>query len=184
MSEKDPFDYPSASEARIIAPEYDEFNALENAPEDPLFGLKKEIAKIRAKDPDAEIIDLTLGVYRDGGGNPYTFHSVAEAKRRLAWWISTKTNPEYLGQAGDREFIDQALKMIFGTNHPLLKEPNRERVAALGTIGGTGGLFVAAELLKMLEKDSGKKIKIIYGEPTWPNHQKIFGKMHGFDMHL
>lgn len=176
---KDPFDYP----VNILAePEFDEFDALCDAPEDPLFGLKKKIAEIMANDPDAEVVDTTLGVYRNEYGKPHTFTSVVEAKRRLGHRTAMDTNPEYLGQAGDREFINQALKVIFGSNHPILKEPHRERIAVLGSMGGTGGLFVAAELLKMLEEDSGKKVVIAHGTPTWPNHKKIFEQKHGFEM--
>lgn len=181
MPETNPFNYPSNEDLAIRAQENDYFKGLQSAKPDPLFGLKDLIKDTREKDPNAEIMDLTLGVYRDNEGRCLTIPPVAEAKNEIGAAVTPASNPEYLGQKGAPEFIEKTLEVIFGKNNPLLKE-HRDRIAALGTPGGTGALYLSAVLLKSLEKESGKKVKLFYGHPTWPNHLDIFGVKQDLDM--
>lgn len=180
--QRDPFDYPSSHNAEVHAPEYDAFRNLKEAVPDPILGMRKIKEAILAKDSSAEILDLSVGIIKNSEGEDYTFSAVAKAKNNIGMRAAPDDSPKYLPQGGDKDFVEATLRMIFGTEHPLLKEPHRERIAALGVMGGTNGLFVTAELFQMLEEDTGKKVQLIHGSPTWPNHLKIFGKKHGFQM--
>jgi aromatic-amino-acid transaminase len=185
LNNKDPFNYLSSTRlaSDLVLPDYDAFDAIEEMPEGPIFGLKENIKKIEAADPRAKIFNLVVGVYRDERGQPYVFPAVAEAEKRIQ---AEKTkagsfySKEYFPIDGDPQYLQGLLEVIFGTNHALLKPEHRERIAAFGVMGGTGGLYLESEFFKRLEKASGKNVSFIYGDPTWSNHLGIFKKNAGF----
>lgn len=64
-------------------------------------------------------------------------------------------NHEYLGIAGDPNFVKLALEFAYGEDSDVLKEG---RVAGVQTLSGTGGLRVMGELLK---KGGHKEIYVV-----------------------
>ena len=130
--------------------------ALTQQPPDPLLAL------IRAfrSDPRSDKIDVGVGVYRDGKGRTPVFRAVKEAERRLVAEQETKA---YVGAEGDIAFFDALKPIIFG--HADLDD----RLSGLQTVGGTGALRVAAELIARARPGA----RIWVGNPTWPNHPPI-----------
>jgi aromatic-amino-acid transaminase len=104
----------------------------------------------------ARKMDLGVGVYRDVHGNTPVFAAVKHAERRLAEEQSTKA---YLGSEGDLEFVRLLARQVFGDSS----------VPGLQTVGGTGALRLAADLLA--RNDPGCRMWI--ATPTWPNHLPI-----------
>lgn len=172
-SERDPFDYASSQGAVLQEAGYNPLKDIRKAPEDPLFGLKKIEGEIKAEHPDATVVSLALGVVRIDGS--YIHQSWVDAEIQLLEKKTTRSNAEYSGQAGKREFVDGVLRMIFGSKHPLLTE-GRDRVVGLATPGGTPGNFMMSQLCRIIASDAqqGTEVRVFLGEPTWPNHQKIF----------
>jgi aromatic-amino-acid transaminase len=124
---------------------------------DPVLAL---MSRFRA-DGRARKMDLGVGVYRDSHGNTPVFAAVKSAEARLADGQRTKA---YLGSEGDPEFLAllgaEALRWSGGTG--------------LQTVGGTGALRLAADLLTRTQP--GRRIWM--GVPSWPNHTPIFAEAH------
>lgn len=129
-------------------------------PPDPILGLSERFQK----DTFPKKVSLGVGAYRDDNGKPYVLPSVQEAEERL---IKAGKNKEYAGIAGQKEFVDLALEFAYGEDSKPLKE---NRVAAVQTISGTGGVRVAGEFFS---KFLGKNTPIYMPNPTWGNHIPI-----------
>jgi len=136
------------------------FEHLEMAPADPIFGLTEAFKK----DPNPAKINLGVGVYQDETGKTPIFRAVKEAERRL---LDTERNKSYLGIAGDTEFLTEAKALIFQGADDLVTSG---RVVLVQTPGGTGGVRVGAEFLRLAAPGAG----VWMSEPTWPNHPNIF----------
>jgi len=128
------------------------FGSLSPASNDPLLAL---IGQFRA-DTRARKLDLGVGVYRDAEGQTPIFAAVKHAERRSAEEQSTKC---YLGCEGDPEFVRLLGRQVFG--HSCAR--------GLQTVGGTGALRLAADLLAR----NNPKCRIWIALPTWPNHLPI-----------
>ncbi|CCW71916.1 unnamed protein product [Phytomonas sp. Hart1] len=131
---------------------------VEEPPLDTIMSLDK-IARAAAEPK----VNLVIGAYRDSEGNPYPFRVVRKADRML---LEMNLNYEYLPISGNAAFIDAAMELLYAGAVP------RENLAAVQTIGGTGSVFLGAELLAKL---LGKSTTAVYlPTPTWPNHPAIF----------
>jgi aromatic-amino-acid transaminase len=120
---------------------------------DPFLAL---MARFRA-DTRPRKMDLGVGAYRDSRGNIPVFAAVKLAETHLAESQSTKA---YLGSEGDLEFVTLLGAEAFGWTN----------VTGLQTVGGTGALRLAADLLAQTKP--GRRLWM--GVPSWPNHQPIF----------
>lgn len=108
-------------------------------------------------------IIVGVGAYRDDHGHPFVLPCVREAEKIV---MEGGNDHEYLGIAGDPDFVDLALKFAYGDESVPLME---NRVAGVQSLSGTGGLRVMGELLNK----HGHKI-IYVPNPTWGNHIPIF----------
>ncbi len=129
------------------------FGLLEPPLADPLLAL---MARFRA-DTRVRKVDLGVGVYRDAHGATPVFAAVKAAERCLLRDQDTKA---YLGVEGDLEMVN-----LLGA-----EALNRPRLPGLQTVGGTGALRLAAELMATTRP----RRRIWLGVPTWPNHVPIF----------
>jgi aromatic-amino-acid transaminase len=119
---------------------------------DPILALMR---RFRA-DTRPRKMDLGIGVYRDARGRTPVFAAVKSAERHL---LETQETKAYLGSEGDLDFV-----ALLGA------EALQWRTAAgLQTVGGTGALRLAAELLA----STGCR-RIWMGVPSWPNHLPLF----------
>jgi aspartate/tyrosine/aromatic aminotransferase len=130
------------------------------APPDPILGL----AEIFRGDPRPGKINLTSGVFVDESGTTPILPTVVEAERRLAAAAGTKLYRPIDGEVAYRELV-RALAL--GEGHEAIASG---RALATQTPGGTGGLRVAADLLR--QTGSGQTLWM--SEPTWPNHPQLF----------
>ena len=130
------------------------------APPDPILGL----AEAFKADPRTGKINLSSGVFVDETGRTPVLPTVIEAERRLAAAAGTKLYRPIDGEVAYRELV-RALAL--GANHEAVTSG---RALATQTPGGTGGLRVAADLLR--QTGSGQTLWM--SEPTWPNHPQLF----------
>ncbi|EXJ90352.1 aspartate aminotransferase [Capronia coronata CBS 617.96] len=139
------------------------FDAVPQAPEDPLFGL---MAAYR-KDTHEKKVDLGIGAYRDNNAKPWVLPVVKKADKILR--DDPDLNHEYLPIAGLPEFTLAAQKLILGPDSPAIKEG---RATSLQTISGTGAVHLGGLFLsRFLPKPTPA---IYLSNPTWANHNQIF----------
>ena len=131
-----------------------------SAQSDPILGL----AEIFHSDPRAGKVNLSSGVFVDATGGTPVLDVVKEAERRLAAEAGTKL---YRPIDGEAEFRDLVRALILGADHEAVTSG---RALVTQTPGGTGGLRVAADLLRQ----TGSGTTLWMSEPTWPNHPQLF----------
>jgi len=130
------------------------------APPDPILGL----AEAFRNDTREGKINLSSGVFVDATGRTPVLGTVIEAERRLAAAAGTKL---YRPIDGEQAYRDLVRDLVLGTDH---EAATSGRALATQTPGGTGGLRVAADLLR--QTGSGETLWM--SEPTWPNHPQLF----------
>lgn len=130
------------------------------APPDPILGL----AEAFRNDPRAGKINLSAGVFVDESGKTPMLATVIEAERRLAQAAATKLYRPIDGEVGYRDLVRE---LVLGADHEAVTSG---RALATQTPGGTGGLRVAADLLRQ----TGASETLWMSEPTWPNHPQMF----------
>ena len=81
--------------------------------------------------------------------------------------MNNKLNHEHVGMGGDPEFVNLALKFVYGADSKVISD---NCVAVVQTHLGTSGLRVFGELLKT----QGNHSHIYVPSPTWGNHIPIF----------
>lgn len=136
------------------------FKALEMAPPDPIFHLTEAFAR----DPNSAKISLSVGVYKDAEGNTPILGSVKRAEERI---LKAETTKSYLSIPGSREYAEAVQALLFGPGHEVITS---RRGMTAHTLGGTGALRVAGDLLKRISP----KARVWVSEPTWPNHPNVF----------
>jgi aspartate/tyrosine/aromatic aminotransferase len=130
------------------------------APPDPILGL----TEVFRSDPRPGKINLSSGVFVDASGVTPVLDTVIEAERRLADAAGTKLYRPIDGEVGYR---DAVRGLALGADHEAVMSG---RALATQTPGGTGGLRVAADLLRQ----TGASATLWMSEPTWPNHPQLF----------
>ena len=99
-------------------------------------------------------------MYRDDAGHTPILKAVKLAERTLC---DAQTTKSYIGLAGDLDFVRLLWEVVGG------RAVDAERVAGIQTVGASGALRVAAELLRLAGAP-----QVLVGLPTWPNHAGIF----------
>ncbi len=137
------------------------FETLQTLNPDPILGL---MAAYR-QDPNPRKVDLGVGVYKDEAGHTPILDCVkaAEARHR-----DTETSKAYVGPPGDPAFNREMERLIFGAEHPALRD---DRLRTVQTPGGCGALRVAAELVNRARPGAS----IWVSDPTWANHVPLLG---------
>lgn len=113
-------------------------------------------------DPRPDKIDLGVGVYRDAQGRTPVMRAVKAAEKRL---LASETTKSYTALAGDAGFHRAMAGLVLGA------DVAQARIAAAATVGGTGAIRIALELVKSVSPGS----TIWISDPTWPNHAPIIG---------
>ena len=108
-------------------------------------------------------IDLGVGVYKDPNGLTPVMRAVKAAEQKI--W-ETQTSKTYTALAGEPEYRDAMASLVLG-------DLAKGRVASVGTVGGTGAIRQALELVRMANPDA----VIHVSDPTWPNHLSIMNFM-------
>ena len=136
------------------------FGSLKAMPSDPILGL---LTKYR-NDNNPNKVDLGVGVYKNEAGHTAVLNCVKKAELHRN---KTEDSKVYIGPTGSELFNVEMTKLIFGTEHKILRD-NRSRT--ISTPGGTCALRVAAEFIKSCK--SGATIWV--SNPTWANHTGLF----------
>ena len=143
------------------------FESLKPVAIDPILGLMMAFKA----DERTEKIDLGVGVYQDDRGRTPVMASVKEAESRLMAVENTKA---YQGMAGDPEYNQRMLDLLFGSDHSIL---GSGRIKSIQAPGGSGALRVGAEVIRKARPDA----VLWVGVPTWPNHIPLLGSA-GFNI--
>ena len=143
------------------------FESLKPVAIDPILGL---MIAFKA-DTRLVKVDLGVGVYQDDHGRTPVMESVKIAEARL---LELETTKSYQGMAGDPDYNQRMLGLLFGEQHSILSSG---RVKSIQAPGGSGALRVGAEVIRRARPES----KLWIGVPTWPNHIPLLGSA-GFEI--
>lgn len=132
------------------------FNNLKPQPADPILALTDAY---RA-DERAGKIDLGVGVYKNADGHTPVMHAV-KAAESLIW--QTQDTKVYTALVGEADYRFGMMHLVLGKNHA------REDWASSSTVGGTGAVRLALELLQLVNPEA----TVWHSDPTWPNHLGI-----------
>ncbi|MBJ3815801.1 aspartate/tyrosine/aromatic aminotransferase [Shimwellia pseudoproteus] len=128
---------------------------------DPILSLMETFKE----DPRDGKVNLSIGLYYNGEGIIPQLQAVAEAEKRL------NSQPHgaslYLPMEGLNSYRQAVAPLLFGADHPVLRDG---RVATIQTLGGSGALKVGADFLKHYFPAA----KVWVSNPTWENHIAIF----------
>src|SRR6185437_10747446 len=102
-------------------------------------------------------INLSIGLCLDEQSKLLRFKAIHEAEKSLAQKTRSK---EYLPITGLASFCDKAQKLVISDTSDFF---------CSRTVGGTGALYVAGQLLVR----AGAR-QIFIPEPSWPNHKQLF----------
>ncbi len=137
------------------------FQKLDAYAGDPILTLMERFKE----DPRSDKVNLSIGLYYNEDGIIPQLQAVAEAEARL------NAQPHgaslYLPMEGLNSYRHAIAPLLFGADHPVLKQ---QRVATIQTLGGSGALKVGADFLKRYFPESG----VWVSDPTWENHVAIF----------
>ena len=136
---------------------------IQQGPADPILGVSEAFKR----DKDAKKLNLGVGAYRDDNNKPVIVRSVKEATKRI---YDEQLNNEYAPIAGDPEFIRLALQLAYGDAAPL----KEGRIAGLQALSGTGALRLIGAFISKFPP-GGQKPTVYVPNPTWGNHNTIFG---------
>ncbi|MCT8354106.1 MULTISPECIES: amino acid aminotransferase [Photorhabdus] len=128
---------------------------------DPILSLAEEFKK----DPRAEKINLSIGLYYDEQGVTPQLQAVATAEEQLR--ALSQTASLYLPMEGLESYRLAVQELLFGKDHPVLKQ---RMVATIQSLGGSGALKIGADFLHRYFPDS----EVWCSDPTWENHAAIF----------
>lgn len=138
------------------------FNQVEAYAGDPIFSLVEQFHK----DTREEKVNLSIGLYYNEQGKVPQLSSVKKALALIQ--TDQLQNPSlYLPMEGLASYRSAVLPLLFGSDHPCLKE---QRVANIQTLGGSGGLKIGADFLKKYYPNA----TVWVSNPTWDNHKDIF----------
>lgn len=133
--------------------------AREKPKGDPIL----RIMELYRNDARPHKIDLSVGVYKDEAGNTPVLPSVKTAERRL---FEQQESKSYVGLAGNAQFSAALGSQIFDQS-----KLNSSRLAAIQSVGGSGGLRLGFEYALQCE---GVK-RLLVSTPTWENQAGIAG---------
>jgi aspartate/tyrosine/aromatic aminotransferase len=148
------------------------FLRLSKQPEDKIFALN---ARFKAAERsyhsgklELEPINLGIGKFVNDKGQTPQMESVSRAVDRARVRLNVDKNGGYLPITGEPNFCAGVEDLVLGQNtaHSLRQEG---RLVTVQSLGGTGALNLAAQLLKQ-----GGVSEIYVSNPTWANHHKLF----------
>ena len=135
------------------------FNVLSAYAGDPILTLQLAYRD----DPRPEKTNLSIGLYYDEQGRVPVLESVQQVRAQVA----TSTQPSmYLPMSGHPAYCQATQQLVFGAGSPALEAG---RVATIQTVGGSGALKVAADVLHKFFPKAQARIS----DPTWDNHRAI-----------
>jgi aromatic-amino-acid transaminase len=145
------------------------FAHLEPYAGDPILGLNDAFQK----DPRANKVNLSIGIYFDDAGRIPVLDCVRRAEAQMLAEGAAKSYLPIEGAAAARSAVQQ---LLLGPGHEALASG---RVATLQTVGSSGGLKVGADFIRQWLPRS----EVWVSDPTWDNHRAMF-EGAGIAVHL
>ncbi|PMR72813.1 aromatic amino acid transaminase [Billgrantia endophytica] len=139
------------------------FDNLEWISPDPILSLSEKFIE----DRNPRKVDLGIGLYKNSNGITPIMESVKIAEKYL---VSQAEDKVYKGSVGLDGYCNKIISLLYKDAPEIIAE---ERVTAAQTVGGTGAVRLAAELIKSY---SPRRIVWIC-DPTWENHRGIFSHL-------
>jgi aromatic-amino-acid transaminase len=136
------------------------FSHVEPYAGDPILSLNEAFQK----DPRADKVNLSIGIYVDDAGRIPVLDCVKQAEAQM---LAEGGPKSYLPIEGSAAMRSAVQGLLFGAEHPAVKAG---RVATLQTVGSSGGLKVGADFIKRWLPASGLWVS----DPTWDNHRAMF----------
>ena len=129
--------------------------SLPMAPSDPILGVTE--AYVADKNPKK--VNLGVGVYTDDAGRIPLLECVRRAEDQR---MKTSPHRGYLPIDGLAAYDAAVKELLFGSS--------TQNIVTVQAVGGTGGLRVGADLLKVMSPDAEVRIS----DPSWENHRQLF----------
>jgi len=136
------------------------FGHLDAYAGDPILSLNEAFQK----DPRADKVNLSIGIYFDDAGRIPVLDCVRRAEAQM---LAEGAPKSYLPMEGSADARSAVQQLLFGTGHEALTSG---RVATLQTVGSSGGLKVGADFIKRWLPASEAWVS----DPTWDNHRAMF----------
>src|SRR5260221_1522683 len=114
------------------------------APRDAILGL----TELYVADSNPKKVNLGVGVYYDDQGKVPLLECVRKADQALA--ASSVARP-YLAMDGFPDYVRAVQGLLFGKDHPAVAQG---RVTTVQAVGGTGGLKVGADFIKLFAPEA------------------------------
>ena len=125
------------------------------APADPILGVTEAFVA----DPNKNKVNLGVGVYTDDNGKIPLLESVRRAEEQR---MKTAPHRGYLPIDGLAAYDQAVQQLVFGS-------PNKN-IVTVQALGGTGGLKIGADFLKLINPAA----QVWISEPSWENHRQLF----------
>ena len=136
------------------------FEHLEPYAGDPILSLNEAYQK----DPRADKVNLSIGIYFDDAGLIPVLGCVRDAETQM---LATSAPKPYLPIEGSAAMRRAVQHLLFGVDHEAV---TTQRIATLQTVGSSGGLRVGADFIKRWLPGSALWIS----DPSWDNHRAMF----------
>jgi aromatic-amino-acid transaminase len=141
---------------------------VEMAPRDPILG----ISELFNADTNPKRANLGIGVYTDDAGKVPLLECVRRADRAI---LDNPAPWNYLPIDGLPAYDAAVQGLVFGADSAVVRE---KRGVTIQALGGTGGLKIGADFLRL--HNPGAAVWI--SDPSWENHRALF-EGAGFKVH-
>jgi aromatic-amino-acid transaminase len=129
--------------------------AVPMAPADPILGVTEAFVA----DTNPKKVNLGVGVYTDDNGKIPLLESVRRAEEQR---LKTSPHRGYLPIDGLAAYDQAVQQVVFGKTS--------KSIVTVQAIGGTGGLKIGADFLKLVNPAA----EVWISEPSWENHRQLF----------
>jgi aromatic-amino-acid transaminase len=125
------------------------------APADPILGVTEAFAA----DQHPKKVNLGVGVYTDDNGKIPVLECVRHAESER---LKTAPPRGYLPIDGLAAYDRAVQALVFGEES--------KNIVTVQALGGTGGLKIGADFLKLIRPDA----EVWISDPSWENHKQLF----------
>jgi len=132
--------------------------AVPMAPRDPILGVTEAFVA----DQNPRKVNLGVGVYYDDNGKVPLLECVRRAERAR---VEAAPPHSYLPIDGLQAYDRAVMQLVFGAELAA-----SGRIVTVQALGGTGGLKIGADFLRLLDP----KAQVWISEPSWENHRALF----------
>src|SRR5918995_2955252 len=129
--------------------------AVPMAPSDPILGVTEAFVA----DANPKKVNLGVGVYTDDNGKIPLLECVRHAESER---LKAAPPRGYLPIDGLAAYDRAVQELVFGRQD--------KRYVTVQAIGGTGGLKIGADFLKLISPNA----EVWISDPSWENHRQLF----------